>query len=143
MIAKIIFFVFPLLLILLPFLLYRKYKPPYINVWLRLAFDNNARKKCQKDGNEYHTTRAHFLSCHILRRLSRRLRFYLFLLYCILHVCNQNICPADARHQTEQDLVSAHGHCKRCSAIRTSHILDFYIFGIDPGMCNILSIQRI
>ncbi|MEE3485380.1 MAG: hypothetical protein VZQ98_13800 [Bacteroidales bacterium] len=44
MVAKIIFFVFPLLLILLPLLLYRKYKPPYIIVWLRLAFDNNARK---------------------------------------------------------------------------------------------------
>ena len=101
------------------------------------------RQQCQKDGNEHHTTCAHFLSCHILCRVSRRLRFYLFFLHCILHVCNQNNCPADARHQTEQSLVSAHGHCKRCAAIRTSRILDFFLFGIDPGMCNILSIQRI
>ena len=44
MIAKITFFIFPLLLILLPFFLYKKDRPRITAIWYRLAFDNNALK---------------------------------------------------------------------------------------------------
>lgn len=44
MIAKILFLVYPLLLILLPVFFYRKYKPTHVTVWIRMAYDKNGLK---------------------------------------------------------------------------------------------------
>lgn len=44
MIAKILFLVYPLLLILLPVFFYRKYKPAHVTVWIRMAYDKNGLK---------------------------------------------------------------------------------------------------
>ena len=44
MTTKILFFLFPLLLILLPIFLYKKDRPGIVAIWYRLAFDNNSLK---------------------------------------------------------------------------------------------------
>ena len=44
MTTKILFFLFPLLLILQPIFLYKKDRPGIVAIWYRLAFDNNSLK---------------------------------------------------------------------------------------------------
>ena len=44
MIAKTTFFIFPLLLILLPVFLYKKNRPYLMAIWYRLAFDKDGQK---------------------------------------------------------------------------------------------------
>lgn len=44
MTAKLIFFIFPMLLVLLPITLYKRNSPFMVRLWLRMAYDQNTRK---------------------------------------------------------------------------------------------------
>ena len=44
MTAKLVFFIFPVLLVLLPVLLYKRYSPFMVKIWLRMIYDPSTRK---------------------------------------------------------------------------------------------------